>query len=113
MEKAKVYLFTSLTCPHCPTARSFITKFKKERNDFELINAEVQTKEGNDLAKQFDIDSVPTFIIQGPAYPENIGLRNYSEKTMNKYLDIALGKTKLIEPRKLRFSFKPPFFTKR
>jgi len=39
--------------------------------------------------------SVPTFIIQGPIYPELIGLRgNQTKEVMNKYLDIALGKRK-------------------
>lgn len=92
MEKAKVLLFTSPTCPHCPNAKKFIYNFKNERKDFELIEYSTLSHEGQKQAKKYDVMSVPTFIIKGPGFPDPIGLIGVqSNKTMNKYLDIALG----------------------
>ena len=102
MEKSKVYLFTSPTCPHCAGAKKFIHEFKKERDDFALYDLSTATHEGSRKAKVFGIMSVPTFIIKGPNHPEFIGLRGVqSKKTMNKCLDLSYG----IEPKK-RKSFK-------
>jgi len=92
MSRAKVYLFTSPTCPHCPAAKEFIRGFKKTRDDFVLVDASVATRNGEKLAKKFDVMSVPTFVIRGPGYPRNIGLSGLqSEESMNKYIDLALG----------------------
>jgi predicted DsbA family dithiol-disulfide isomerase len=103
MEKAKVYLFTSPTCPHCPSAKRFIHDFKKVRDDFYLIELSTATNVGQRKAKQFDVMSVPTFIIKGPGYNGNIGLKGaQSDKEMNKYIDIALGIKSLEEPKKER-----------
>ncbi len=104
MEKAKVYLFTSPTCPHCPPAKKFIHEFKKKRKDFILIELSTMTGEGRRMAKKFNVMSTPTFIIKGPNYPTPIGLRGLqSEKSMNKYLDLSYG----IEPEE-----EPGFFAK-
>lgn len=100
MEKAKVYLFTSPTCPHCPSAKRFIHSFKSVRDDFDLIEYSTITKEGQKKARQFDVMSVPTFIIKGPGYNGNIGFRGVqSNGSMNKYIDVALGKNSIEESK--------------
>ena len=53
MEKAKVYLFTSPTCPHCPSAKKFINNFKATREDFDLIELSTITPEGQKKAEHF------------------------------------------------------------
>jgi predicted DsbA family dithiol-disulfide isomerase len=101
MEKAKVYLFTSPTCPHCPSAKKFADEFKKTRDDFQLIDMSMATREGEKAAKKYDVMSVPTFIIRGPGYPGPIGLRGIqSKETMNKFIDVALGLKSLEDFRK-------------
>lgn len=101
MEKAKVYLFTSPTCPHCPHAKRFIDKFKHQRSDFELIEYSTLTSEGQSKAQKYDVLSIPTFIIKGPGFPDPIGLRGLqSNEAMNKYLDIALGYKRLEDFKK-------------
>ena len=98
--KAKVYLFWSPTCSHCPPAKEMINELKKKRDDFDLIMLEPGTAQARDKFIEFDISGTPTFIIQGPGYPENIGLRgNQGEKVMNKYIDIALGKREIEEKK--------------
>lgn len=97
--KSKVYLFTSPTCPHCPNAKKFIHEFKKKRDDFVLKEYSTATKEGQKLSAKFQVRSVPTFIIKGPGYAGNIGLVGVqNDKTMNKYLDLSLGKEPEREP---------------
>jgi len=106
MEKAKVYLFTSPTCPHCPPAKKFINNFKATREDFDFIDMSTMTSEGQKFAEKFNVMSVPTFIIKGPGYDGNIGLRGIqSNDSMNKYIDIALGKRSLEESKKEKKSF--------
>lgn len=100
MEKAKVYLFTSPTCPHCPVAHNFMEEFKKEREDIVYQEYSTATREGHLKAEKYGVMSVPTFIIRGHAYPQNIGLRGVQSKdAMNKYIDIALGKRELEEKK--------------
>lgn len=92
MAKAKVFLFTSPTCPNCPPAKRFINEFKTQRDDFILNDFSTITPKGQKQAQKFGIRSVPTFVIQGPGYPTPIGLvGTQSAESMNKYLDISLG----------------------
>jgi len=96
MEKAKVYLFWSPTCLHCPPARDMIHKLHSKRDDFELIEYEPGSRGSQEKFVEFEVVSTPTFIIQGPGHEENIGLRgNQGERVMNKYIDVAVGKQKL------------------
>jgi predicted DsbA family dithiol-disulfide isomerase len=107
MEKAKVMLFTSPTCPHCPSAKKFIYSFKNERSDFELIEYSTLSHDGQKKAKKYDVMSVPTFIIKGPGFPDPIGLNGLqSTDAMNKYIDIALGNKTLEDFKKPTFKEK-------
>ena len=56
VEKDKIYLFGTKTCPNCPTAKSLLTKAKIK---YEYIDAE----ENPDLAKEFDIKQAPTLVV--------------------------------------------------
>lgn len=92
MAKANVLLFTSPTCPHCPSAKAIAEKVAKSRDDVRLRLIVSGQPGAERLFKHYDVMSVPTFIIRGPGYPHNIGLRGtQSEGTLNKYIDIALG----------------------
>ena len=92
MVKSTVYLFTSPTCPHCPPAKAFIEEYKKGRTDFELKVMSTVTQEGLKKAREFEIMTVPTFIIVGEGYPQPIGLKGIqSKKDMDKYIDLSLG----------------------
>lgn len=98
--KSVVKLFTSVTCPNCPSAKKEITELKEERNDFELIIFETTTKKGAMEAQKENIQSVPTYIIQGEGYANKIGLvGSQGHKTLNKYIDVSLGKIKLEEKK--------------
>lgn len=92
MEKATIYLFTSPTCPHCPAAKAQAEQLAKEREDIELKTI-ISGMPGEELFKEYDVTSVPTFIIKGAGFPNNIGLRGSQNiKTLSKYVDKALGK---------------------
>ena len=72
MEKAKVFLFTSPGCPHCPPAKIFIEKFKNTRDDFEYMELSLGSPNGVAQAQKLGVTSTPTFIVQGPGYDGNI-----------------------------------------
>lgn len=90
--RAKIEIFSSLTCPHCPSAIKLVEEVSKERNDVDVIKHEINTLEGNKRASEFNIMSVPTIIVKG-SNPEVIGLRGlFSKKGLNKAIDVSLGK---------------------
>ncbi|MFP4524733.1 MAG: thioredoxin family protein, partial [Candidatus Woesearchaeota archaeon] len=85
MAKATLYVFSSPTCPHCPTAKAIAGQVAKERDDVIYKDVVSGMAGSNKLFKKFDIASVPTIIIQGPAYPQNIGLKGTQPvPTLNK-----------------------------
>ena len=95
-EPATGLLFTSMTCPHCPVAKKIFEEVRKERDDVELHSLMTHTPQGHDLAKRFGIQSVPTFVFYGPGHGSPMGLVGVQSKdTLNKYIDIALGKRSL------------------
>jgi len=96
MKKAKIILFTSVTCPYCPAAKNFIKEYSKTRDDMEIREVSNITPQDMELFKKFEIRSVPTFLIIGPDYEGFIGLKGVQTKeVMDKYIDISLGKRKL------------------
>jgi predicted DsbA family dithiol-disulfide isomerase len=93
MEKAKIELFTSLTCPNCPPASKMVDELLNERDDIEVIKHVINSPEGYKRATEFEITSVPTILIKGPNIQEFIGLRGlFSKNGLNKAIDESLGK---------------------
>ena len=93
MEKAKIYLFTTATCPNCPAVKDFMEEYRKTRDDIHYQLVDCSTPKGQRMARENSISTVPTIFIKGYAHPEVIGLRGLQNKeTMDKYVDIALGK---------------------
>ena len=90
--KAQIFLFTSITCPSCHSAKSLIEDLNKERDDFELIEISMNTKEGQEEAKKMNIHLVPTFLIKGISedFVGLIGMQ--SKKTINEKLNEVLEK---------------------
>ena len=86
---ATIELFTSPTCPHCPSAKELVRKVSKELK----INAKefsTATKEGSRKANSYGIMSVPTIIIKGTK--EVIGLRGTpSRERLIESLEVADG----------------------
>jgi thioredoxin-like negative regulator of GroEL len=111
MTKAEVLLFFSPLCPHCPPAKEAITELAGSRDDFELQLMNTLEPETAPEAARYGVRSVPTFIIKGPGHEENIGLQGgQSKDTLNKYIDIAIGKRKVEEKERSlklgKFKFK-------
>lgn len=111
-KKAKIYLFTSPTCPSCPPAKKFMQEFQKERDDFVFQELSVASNEGRSKAQEYGVMSVPTFAIIGPNYPTPIGLRGLqTKKVMNKYIDLSYG-IKEDDGKSIWQKFKNIFFKK-
>ena len=92
----QILLFTSPTCPACPSAKRTLKQFSLTHQEIQTTLYETHMPIGQTLAKKYDIYSVPTFIIQGPAIDHPMGLiGNKSIQTLKKYCDIAVGKKQL------------------
>jgi glutaredoxin-like protein len=80
----KIKVFTTLTCPHCPTAAAMAQKFAIENN---LITAEViDANEFQDLAIKYSIMGVPKIVINEEiefvgAVPEDVFLEQVLKAT--------------------------------
>lgn len=99
--KSKVYLFTSPTCPNCPPAKKFIEALSKKRKDFDYEELNSFDNHAIKLAKEFEVRAVPTFIIKGPKFENNIGYVGLpSNDRFNELLDISQG----IEKKKVKKS---------
>lgn len=105
MAKAKLYVFTSPTCPHCPMAKELAKKAANERDDVVYMDVMSGSHAAEKLFKKFDVASVPTIIITGLEYPSNIGLRGaQSVPTLHKYINMALGIEAEIEEKPVKNS---------
>lgn len=82
-----------MTCPHCPAAKNSLHEFAKERQDIDVFELSLHDPAAQRIAQGFGVQSVPTFIIQGPAHEGNIGLvGSQAKSTLHKYVNKALGK---------------------
>ena len=103
--RATIEVFTSPTCPHCPSAKKLAFEVAKERDDVVVKEMSTATHEGQRKAKRYGIMSVPTLIIQGPASSQPIGLRGTPpRKGLIKAIDISLGLDQWKEKKKGFFS---------
>ena len=98
--KSSVKLFVSRSCPNCPPAKKEIEELKTQRDDFELQIFETTTPEGMREAQKENIQSVPTYIIEGKGYPNKIGLvGSQGYDNLNKFIDVSLGKRDINEKK--------------
>jgi small redox-active disulfide protein 1 len=63
MKKILLELFTSPTCPHCPTAKRIVGNAVKQMEDVLLIERDVSIPENANIAKEYGISGVPTLVI--------------------------------------------------
>ena len=104
MQKSIVELFTSVTCPHCPRS---ITMLKElERDDIEPVFHSVNSNKGREKAQEYQIMSVPTFIITGPSITTKIGLKSPTKEKLNEAIDISQGLKQFPEKRSFWDIFK-------
>ncbi|MGM5484830.1 MAG: thioredoxin family protein [Nanobdellota archaeon] len=99
--KAKVEVFTSPTCPHCPSAVKVAKEITAGREDAETEEMSVATNEGRSKAQKYGIMSTPTLIINGPEHPEPIGMTGTpSRNGLSKAINISLGRERWEEKKK-------------
>ncbi|MBE6487580.1 MAG: thioredoxin [Methanosphaera stadtmanae] len=60
----KLEVFTSKTCPHCPSAVTVAQKVKEQLGD-ELDFQHLDVDENIDKVRQYQLMSVPTIVIDG------------------------------------------------
>ena len=100
--KAKIEIFTSPTCPHCPKAVKKAEELAKERDDIKILEISTATKNGQKKARELNVRSVPTLFITGPGYEDRIGHVGVpSRNALEKMIAIALGKEQWKEKKSL------------
>lgn len=96
MDKVKIMLFTSPTCPNCPPAKEILTKLSKKRDDISVTVYSTMTREGQKKAMKHNVMAVPTTIFSGPGHDGFIGLVGaQTEQTLEKYIEAAKGNIEL------------------
>lgn len=91
--QSKILVFTSPTCPHCPSALRLAREIEKSRDDVKVEEYSTATKDGARKAEYYNVMSVPTVFVRGPAHNQNIGFRGTPPKDrLLKAIDISLGK---------------------
>jgi glutaredoxin len=101
MDTAKIEVFTSPTCPHCPSAKKAVMKFAEGKDYIKIVETSTATHEGQKRARQYEVRSVPTLFVTSSSYPDKIGYVGVpSENGLKKMTDIALGKDKWDEGKK-------------
>ena len=97
--KAKIEVFTSPTCPHCPSAIRLAKELASERDDVRVIESSLAIGKNRKRAERLGVMSTPTLFITGPAIQHRIGFRGTpSKKSLIKAVNIALGLEEMEEP---------------
>lgn len=88
---AVIEIFTSPTCVYCPSAKKLVAELAQEDKEIAVVEHSAATEEGRKRAQEFNIQSVPTIFVSGPATKEILGFRGTPSK--EKLLD-AIRKVK-------------------
>lgn len=87
----KIEVFTSPTCPHCPSAVMLAQNVAKERADVKVVISSTATSEGSKRARLMDVMTVPTIFVKGSEF-DRIGFRGTPPKSkLLDAVDISLG----------------------
>ncbi len=93
MIRAKIEVYTSPTCPHCPHAKKVADEVAKNRDDVKVIEISTGTKNGQKKARNNNVRSVPTIFVTSSEIEDKIGhVGTPSKKSLNKMIDLSLGK---------------------
>ncbi len=102
--KARVEVYTSPTCPHCPSAVALVNEISKERDDLRVKIYSVAEPEGGRRAERFGIMATPTILVKGKCSNGYIGFRGTpSRKTLIHAIDKAVCLAKDEEKKKKGF----------
>ena len=92
MNAVKIEIFTSPTCPHCPSAKKAVMRFAEGKEYIKVVETSTATHDGQRRARQNGVRSVPTLFVTSSAYPDKIGYVGVpSDKGLRRMTDIAAG----------------------
>ena len=61
----KIEVFSTDSCPHCPSAERVAEEAKNELNDIDLEIVKINSEENRQRAINYGIMAVPTIVING------------------------------------------------
>ena len=92
MSRAKIEIFTSPTCPHCPSAKRIAEEITNDRNDVKVVETSTHSKKGQKRAKSLQVRSLPTIFVTSTEYEGKIGhVGTPSKDRLSQMVNIALG----------------------
>jgi len=102
MGKARIEVYTSPTCPHCPSAVSLAKEISEQREDVRLRIYSLAEKNGMSRAERYGIMSTPTILVTGECSDGFIGFRGTpARETLIKAIEKALcQRDKIYEQKK-------------
>lgn len=59
----KVELFFSPVCPHCPSARKLMEKYKTDNPNFDYVEVNTYTEEGIERGMSLQVMAVPCIVV--------------------------------------------------
>ncbi len=91
--RVKIEVFTSPTCPHCPSAVRLAKSIEKRIPDIvKAVETSSGSQHGYQRFKKFNVMATPTIIISGPAIQDKIGfVGTPSERKLVKAISEASG----------------------
>lgn len=92
MEKSKVRVFTTVTCPHCPGAKRMVKEVVKKRNDAVVLEHSNATAAGMKIMNQYGIQTVPTVMVSGPGFHKTLVVDPLTEGNLVGAIEITQGK---------------------
>ncbi len=60
---SKIEFFYSPVCPHCPSARKLLEKYKKDTPSFEYSEVNTFTEEGIERGMSLQVMAVPCLVV--------------------------------------------------
>lgn len=98
--RVKISVFTSPTCPHCPSAIKLANEIKHADGMINVIEYNSGNSKGQKQARKFGIMSVPTVLVKGSSFPNSIVFRGTPFKNdLLKAIRVARGEEELEEEK--------------
>ncbi|PLW80451.1 hypothetical protein C0585_02550 [Candidatus Woesearchaeota archaeon] len=100
MKSITISVFTSPTCPHCPSAVNLVKEVTKEDKAVKMIEYGAANPNTQKKAAELEVQSVPTIFVKGEGYEKNIGFRGTpSKNSLIDAIKIAKGEKEYFEPK--------------
>jgi len=83
----KLYKFWAAWCGPCRIMKPVVEKVVSERSDVELFEVDVDTEDGACMVDEYNVSSVPTFILEDEAGERKTKIGACTEQALIDFID--------------------------